>query len=163
MMKQSIFNNLRPMSLAMFTKGKILNFDGKEMIRLKQLTPNLMVEDVNETVDFYKNILGFELVISVPQEGIFNWAMVKNGEVSLMFQEKDNIIAEYPVLMGKPLGGGLTLYIKVTDVQSLYNKIKMQAHIILDLHKTFYGAEEFAIQDSNGFVLTFAGDVIIEE
>jgi lactoylglutathione lyase len=128
------------------------------MILLKQLTPNLMVNNVNETVNFYQKILGFELVMSVPQEGVFNWAMVQHGEVSLMFQEKENIIVEYPVLKDTPLGGGLTFYIKVGDVKGLYNKIREQVNIVLDLHKTFYGAEEFAIQDINGFVLTFADD-----
>lgn len=126
------------------------------MILLKQLTPNLMVDDVNETVRFYQEILGFKLVMSVPQEGVFNWAMVQHGEVSLMFQEKENIIAEYPVLKDTPIGGGLTFYIKVEDVTGLYNKLKTQVNVVLDLQKTFYGAEEFAIQDINGFVLTFA-------
>ncbi len=137
----------------------ILN--GKEMIRLKQLTPNLMVGNVNETVRFYQEILGFELVMSVPPEGMFNWAMVQHGDVSMMFQERENLIAEYPVLKDTPMGGGLTFYIKVRDVQSLYNRIKKQVTIALDLHKTFYGAEEFAIQDINGFVLTFAEDATI--
>ena len=132
------------------------------MILLKQLTPNLMVGNVNETVKFYQEKLGFELVMSVPQEGVFNWAMVKHGEVSLMFQEKENIISEYPVLKDTPMGGGLTFYIKVEDVKGLYNKINKQVNIVLDLHKTFYGSEEFAIQDINGFVLTFAEDDSIE-
>jgi catechol 2,3-dioxygenase-like lactoylglutathione lyase family enzyme len=36
---------------------------------LKKLTPNLMVEDVNRTVAFYQEVLGFELLTSVPEEG----------------------------------------------------------------------------------------------
>jgi uncharacterized glyoxalase superfamily protein PhnB len=139
----------------------ILN--GKEMIMLKQLTPNLMVDNVNETVDFYQKILGFKLVMSVPQEGVFNWAMVQCGEVSLMFQERKNIIAEYPLLKDTPMGGGLTFYIKVGDVKGLYEKIKKQVNIVVDLHKTFYGAEEFAIGDNNGFILTFAGDAVSDK
>ena len=130
---------------------------------MKQLTPNLMVDNVNETVVFYQKILEFELVMSVPQEGVFNWAMVQHGEVCLMFQEKKNLIAEYPVLKDTPRGGGLTFYIKVGDVKDLYNKIKKQVNIVLDLHKTFYGTEEFAIQDINGFVLTFADDTSAED
>lgn len=133
------------------------------MMRLKKLTPNLMVDDVNKTVRFYQEVLGFKLVMSVPQEGVFNWAMVQHGDVHLMFQETKNLIAEYPVLKDTPMGGGLTFYIKVRNVKGLYNKIKNQANIVVDLHKTFYGAEEFAIQDINGFVLTFADDVGVEE
>ena len=42
-------------------------------VALKKLTPNLMVEDVNETVTFYQDVLGFALLASVPEEGQFNW------------------------------------------------------------------------------------------
>lgn len=125
---------------------------------LQQLTPNLMVDNVNETVRFYQEVLGFSLVMAVPETGTYLWAMMSCGKVSLMFQEKDSMLDEYPVLKETPPGRGLTFYIKVQDVRSLYNKVSGQAKIILALHKTFYGAEEFALMDINGFVLTFAGD-----
>lgn len=38
---------------------------------LEKLTPNLMVEDVNETIDYYKDVLGFELSMTNPKEGTF--------------------------------------------------------------------------------------------
>ena len=91
---------------------------------MRQLTPNLMVDNVNETVKFYQEILGFELVMSVPQEGVFNWAMVQHGDVSFMFQERENIIGEYPVLKDVPMGGGLTFYIKVRDVKACITKYR---------------------------------------
>ena len=37
-------------------------------MEIKKLTPNLMIEDVNKTIDFYKDILGFEFVHGVPTE-----------------------------------------------------------------------------------------------
>ncbi|NIR52325.1 bleomycin resistance family protein, partial [candidate division KSB1 bacterium] len=38
-------------------------------MKFRSLTPNVMVEDVNETVEYYKDKLGFELIMSVPEEG----------------------------------------------------------------------------------------------
>ncbi|MCE5286812.1 MAG: VOC family protein [Pelosinus sp.] len=125
---------------------------------LQQLTPNLMVDNVNETVKFYQEVLGFSLVMSVPETGTFLWAMMSSEKVSLMFQERKSMLEEYPMLKDTSVGGGLTFYIKIKNVRSLYNKVQGRARIVLDLHKTFYGAEEFALQDPNGFVLTFAGD-----
>lgn len=125
---------------------------------LQQLTPNLMVDNVNETVQFYQEVLGFSLVMTVPETGTFLWAMMSCGKVSVMFQEKVSMLEEYPVLKETPAGRGLTFYIKIKNVRRLYNKVLGRARIVLDLHKTFYGAEEFALQDPNGFVLTFAGD-----
>ena len=38
-----------------------------------------------------------------------------------------------------PMGGGITFYIKVRDVKDLYNKVKKQVNIVLDLHRMFIG------------------------
>lgn len=123
---------------------------------MNSLTPNLMVEDVNKTVEYYQKVLGFELVMTVPNEGVYNWAMMKRGNVEIMFQERNNIIDEYPVLKDKTPGGGLTFFTRVGNVEELYKELKDKVEIVLDLHKTFYGSKEFAIKDINGFVFTFA-------
>ena len=41
-------------------------------VALKKLTPNLMVEDANETMNFYQDVLGFTLMTSVPEKKQFN-------------------------------------------------------------------------------------------
>lgn len=123
---------------------------------MKSLTPNLMVEDVNKTVEYYKKTLGFELVMTVPNEGVYNWAMMKRGNVEIMFQEKNNLIEEYPVLKDRTPGGGLTFFTKVGNAEALFEELKDKVEIVLELHKTFYGSYEFAIKDINGFVFTFA-------
>lgn len=125
-------------------------------MKLQSLTPNLMVEDVNKTIEFYTDILDFEVLQTVPEEGVLEWAMVCRDDVSLMFQKKESIKGEYPALKDKQGGGALTFYIKMEGLESMYQEIKNDAHIIKEMHKTFYGANEFAIQDPNSFILTFS-------
>lgn len=122
----------------------------------KKLTPNIMVEDVNRTIDFYKNFLGFELLVSVPEEGQFAWAMLKRDEVEMMFQSRTSLGEEIPALQQKDIGGSLTFYIEVDDVKELYERLRGSVTIVQDMHQTFYGAQEFAIQDCNGFILSFS-------
>ena len=43
---------------------------------LNSLTPNLMVNDVEETIEYYTDILGFTLLMTVPETGKLDWAMV---------------------------------------------------------------------------------------
>lgn len=123
---------------------------------MKSLSPNLMVNDVNQTLDYYINTLGFKKVMTVPDSGNLVWAMVKSGSVTFMFQEKNNIKSEYPQLNNFEQGGGLTFYITVTNVQKLNDSLKDRVKIAKDLNKTFYGATEFAIEDINGYILTFS-------
>ncbi len=125
----------------------------------KQLTPNLMVEDINQTIDFYKSILGFDVLATVPETGQLNWAMLKQGNVEIQLQLRASLTEEIPAFKGKPIGGALTLYIGVDDIKELYERLKDKVTIAQDMHTTFYGTQEFAIQDSNGFVISFAETV----
>jgi len=124
----------------------------------KNLMPNLMVRDVGKTVDFYQNVLGFNVLNTVPEKEPFVFAMVNAGTIVLSFQEEKSIKEEYSQLNKFTEGGGLTLYIHVSDVHGLYEKVKGKATIAKEMHTTFYGSTDFAIEDCNGYILTFAQD-----
>ncbi|MCH7878490.1 MAG: VOC family protein [candidate division Zixibacteria bacterium] len=123
---------------------------------LQSLTPNLMVEDVNAAVDWYKDMLGFELKMSNPESGTFEWAMLQSGEVKLMFEARASLEGELPALKEKPVGASGTFFIRLDDVKALYDRISGKVEIVSGLKKTSYGSEEFSITDNNGYILTFA-------
>jgi len=134
---------------------------------MKKLAPNLMVEDVNRTVEFYRDVLGFEFVMGVIEEiqeivtswqkgRLLDYAMMKCGDVEIMFQGKRSLSEALPVLRDKEIGGTLTLYMEIEGVQELYGRIKDKVTIVKDLHTTFYGMQEFYVLDCNGYILTFA-------
>lgn len=132
-------------------------------MQLQSLTPNIMVADVNATVNYYKTKLGFETVMVVDEKkgdgtsGVpFVWAMLKKDNVEIMLQREDSLIEELPEFKGLEIGGTFTLYIRMQDVKSFYNKIKNKVKIKKDIHKTFYGADEFVIKDINGYFIYFA-------
>jgi len=132
-----------------------------------KITTNLMVGNVNEALDFYEQVLGFRLVLGVP-EGTqqivttrdggtpLGFAILKRDEVELMLQSQQSLAAELAEFKKRPVGGALTLYLQVANARELYERIKDRVTIVKDLHTTFYGAAEFYIRDRNGYVLTFA-------
>jgi len=130
-------------------------------MNLKSLVPNLAVADVNKTVDYYTQKLGFELVMSVPTTGELVWAMVRSGEVIINFQGETSLKEEYAQLHSHKIGGALTLYVQVEGIHDLHKSVKSHGvSIAKELNNTFYGATEFAIVDCNGYVLTFAETTI---
>ena len=122
----------------------------------KKLTPNMMVENVAETVAFYRDVLGFTLEMTVPEAPPYTWALMRRGDVEVMFQERASLAEDMPLFKGLSIGGALTLYFDVQGVERLFDAVCKRVQIVRDLHTTFYGTREFAIQDCNGFVLTFA-------
>lgn len=121
---------------------------------MDSISPDTFVNDMSETVKFYQSI-GFETIMTVPEEGDFVWVMMSRGNVSFMFQTFESLGSELPEISRED-GGSLLLYIQLTDVQTFYDQIKDKANIVKDLEETFYGATEFAIRDLNNYVLTFA-------
>lgn len=125
---------------------------------MESLTPNLFVTDMTATLAFYKR-LGFDTVLTVPDTGEpFNWAMVSDGTVSFMFQTYDSLGEELPDV-SRAGGGALLFYLKVKNIAALYESLQHKVPVLKPLTISFYGANEFAIKDNNGFVLTFAEDV----
>ena len=132
----------------------------KQGIKMKyqSLVPNLGVKSVNETVKFYTEVLGFQQIVCVPESGELVFAIIRAGNVNLMFQQLDSLQEEYPDLKDKHGQAGLTLYIKMQDKMALYERVKETDSLVKAIHTTPYGAEEFAICDNNGFILTIAED-----
>lgn len=121
------------------------------------VTTNIMVKNVKETIAFYEDTLGFQKVLSVPDNGdILNFAILAKDKISIMFQEQQNLSEEYPTLKCDEIKPSFTLFITVSDVASLYEELKDKVQIAKPLHKTFYGKDEFALFDNNGNILTIS-------
>jgi uncharacterized glyoxalase superfamily protein PhnB len=118
------------------------------------ITPNLKVYDIAKSLEFYENILGFEIVMKVPDINPV-WVMLKNGNAEIMLQQKESIEEEYPSLKEKE-SGALTFYTLVENAEAFYEKIKNNVSIIHHIHVTPYGRKEFSVTDPDGFIFTFA-------
>ena len=126
---------------------------------LQSLTPNLMVNDVEETIEYYTDVLGFTLLMTVPETGKLDWAMVKRNDVLMMFQSAKSLKEGVPRLAGEKPGGGLTFYIKVDRITEIHEELfNNEAEIISELESTFYDTIEFSVADLNGYILTFTED-----
>jgi uncharacterized glyoxalase superfamily protein PhnB len=123
---------------------------------LKKLTPNLMVEDVERTLMFYRDTLGFQVVTTLPDSAPFDFAIVQRDGVELMFQSRTSLSDNVPALTGSPIGASQTFYIEVTGIRDLYEQLRDKIEIVVDFHSTFYGTQEFYFRDPNGYILSFS-------
>ena len=121
------------------------------------ITTNIMVKNVKETIQFYEQKLGFQKVLSVPEEGeVLNFAILVKDKISIILQEQNNLIEEYSTLKTGEIVPTFTLFITVDNVEEMYHNLKEKVKIAKELHKTFYGKDEFAIFDNNGNILTIS-------
>jgi uncharacterized glyoxalase superfamily protein PhnB len=125
----------------------------------KKLTPNLLVASVERSLAFYIDTLGFERGMTVPDASPFVFASVTSGSIELFFNDATAAVKEYPALSGKPIGATATLFIEVEGVDALHDRLKPAVKIVMPIVTQFYGMREFAIEDPDGYVITFAQPV----
>jgi uncharacterized glyoxalase superfamily protein PhnB len=140
--------------------GAVEHADTQEVpLRLKKLTPNLMVEDVRQTLTFYQDILNFSAVMTLPEIAPFDFAIVQRNGVDLMFQSRQSLSENVPALAGSAISASQTFYIEVAGINELYQQLRDKVEIVVDLHTTFYGTQELYFRDINGYVLSFSETV----
>jgi uncharacterized glyoxalase superfamily protein PhnB len=110
---------------------------------MKELIPLLRARDLDETIVFYRDLLGFQLCW---REG--DTASLQSGRVGLMFSTGENLGTE-PCLSG-------TLYFYPENVTGLWEELRGRVEIEWPLETMSYGTREFGIRDCNGYVLAFA-------
>lgn len=110
---------------------------------MRELVPLLRVRDLDATIEFYQDVLGFRLCW---REG--DTASIQHGKVGLLFSTASNLGAE-PALSG-------TLYFYPDSVEEMWRVIDGRAQVEWPLQIMDYGTREFGIRDCNGYILAFA-------
>ena len=123
---------------------------------LKSVTPNLVVADVARSVTFYRDVLRFEVITTVPEAAPYVFAMLSRGGRQIFVNAPEAAAAEYPMFRDRPIGGTLTLFFEVAGVRAAYADLKDKAKVVMPFEVKWYGMTEFAIEDPDGYVITFA-------
>ncbi len=118
-----------------------------QTISLTDVSPMLKVSDLDETIAFYTDVLGFSL-----KNRMEHWCSLGCGAVEIMFYDHNEHQSGLPQMTG-------VLYFNPTDVKALWESVKDKAAIEWELQTMFYDMVEFAIRDCNGYTLAFGQDV----
>lgn len=133
---------------------------------ITSLTPNLLVEDVSRSADFWCVQLGLRFAMGVDSAKGFHaertpgadlvYAQFVADGVEIMVQRRDSLTAELPLFAGKPAGGTLTLYVQTDDLDGLYSRLKESVPTVKAMAVTFYGMREWYVTDPDGYVVCLA-------
>jgi len=136
-------------------------------MKVKSITPNLLVSSVKESVEFYTEILGFKYVMGVDdnkelylkhdKNQELGFAIVQNEINQIMFQEISNTNADLDLDLSidKKITNAI-IYIEIDGFDDFYEEIKDKTEIVNEPRHTFYGMKEFYIRDNSGNIVGFA-------
>ena len=147
-------------------------------MKFNKITPNFSVNDVKETIHFYESILGFSLVMAVPEsqdvieqklnaEKEYVYALVIKESVEFMFQRSDSFNTDVEFAKELPLSASVSFYIEMNDLEQYYEMVKPKVKEITPIKKAWYGMNEFSnvfefhkprFAESDTVPMLFAGD-----
>ena len=116
------------------------------MAKFTSLRPVLWTENLEETIGFYTQCLGFTLL---GENADWQWASLRKDEVQIMLSR--------PNSHEKFNGIGFTgsFYFNVENVDELWEELKTKAKICYEIETFDWEMREFAIYDNNGYILQF--------
>lgn len=112
---------------------------------LSHFAPVFTVNDINTTIAWYKEKLGFETQFT--WEDLVTYAIVRRDEITLHFALHEDL-----ELSLKP---HTSLYIFSHDVDELFNEYKEKGVTKGKIFIADYGMRDFDITDLNGYRMTF--------
>lgn len=119
-------------------------------MKLTFLRPIMWTEDLDATISFYVDVLGFECC---ERNDDWNWASLDRDGVSIMLAGP-NAHAAYD-----KIGFTGSFYFTTDDVDALWSKLKDKANVCYDIETFPWGMREFAVYDNNGYMLQFGQEI----
>ena len=113
-------------------------------MKLTSLIPLLWTDDLDASIAFYCDLLGFEVCGRMEA-----WASLKKDEVELMLSAPN---AHEPFDKIQFTG---SFYFRADNVDALWQQLKDKTPVVYPIEDFEYGMREFAIRDNNGYILQF--------
>ena len=108
-------------------------------MRLESLRPMLYTAQLQETVDFYTQILGFTCV---ERNDDWGWAMLCFDECRLMVDQS--------IYFHRGVPRESVLYLYPENIVEYHRQVRSSGLDVPDLDVTFYGMREFRLDDPDG-------------
>jgi uncharacterized glyoxalase superfamily protein PhnB len=122
---------------------------------VKKITAVLLVDEVEPCVKFWKERMGFEVAIEVPEGNKIAFVSLQKAGVELMYQSYASLEKDTSFSAQDYAKGPTFLYLEVDSLDDVIAAIK-GARVVMPERKAFYGAREIGVKDPAGHILTFA-------
>ena len=119
-------------------------------MQLTKLTPMLYTNDLQGTVDFYTQTLGFNCKSFSKEWG---WASLTFGVIDIMVSLPNEHI---PFDKANFTG---SFYFLTNNADIFWEQLKDKTSICYPIEDFEYGMREFAIYDNNGYLLQFGHEL----
>ena len=132
---------------------------------MKNLTPVIIVDQIEPSLPFWIERLGFQKTAEVPEGDKLGFVILVKENVQIMYQTRASVAKDLGTAVAPgihPASGAInpnkdlvTLYIQVEKLDPVMAALT-GVEVVVPERKTFYGAREFGVREPGGIVVLFA-------
>jgi uncharacterized glyoxalase superfamily protein PhnB len=120
---------------------------------LKKVTPNLIVEKIEQCLPFWVQRLGFAQTVEVPDGDRLGFVILQRDDLEVMLQSRASLAKDVPAIAGG--AHRAVLYLEVADLAPIRAALDGWP-LVAPERTTFYGAREIIVRDPEGHVVFFS-------
>jgi uncharacterized glyoxalase superfamily protein PhnB len=120
-----------------------------------KLTPVLIVDDIESSLPFWVERMGFEKTVEVPDGERLGFVILVREGAELMLQTKASVQKDEPKFAEGTASRVTSLFIEVNDFEDILRRLRGYP-IAMEERTTFYGMREIGLFDPGGHIVVFA-------
>jgi catechol 2,3-dioxygenase-like lactoylglutathione lyase family enzyme len=130
-----------------------------------KLVPELLVGNLEASLRFWRDCLGFTVVYDRPEHG---FAFIDLDGASLMLEQRDRAARTWETgPLERPLGRGINFEVQVEDLDGILSRLSAASWpLYLEPEDKWYrvgstekGQRQFLVQDPDGYLIRLAGSL----
>jgi uncharacterized glyoxalase superfamily protein PhnB len=122
------------------------------MATIVSCTPLLNVEDIEASLRFWRDLVGFEVTYRYEPDGKLMFASLQGGEVKLMLNRRGG---DPSFRRARPHYTEAVFSFAVDSVQALVADLRAKGFDAPDPVAEFYGLDEIVVRDPDGYEVAF--------
>jgi uncharacterized glyoxalase superfamily protein PhnB len=120
-----------------------------------KITPVLIVDDIESSLPFWVERMGFEKTVEVPEGERLGFVILMREGAELMLQTTESVLKDEPKFAEGAASRVTSLFIEVNDFEDVLRRLAGYP-IAMEERTTFYGMREIAVFDPGGHIVMFA-------
>ena len=123
-----------------------------------KITPVLLVSEIEKSIPFWVDRLGFEKTVEVPEGDKLGFVILTRNGAELMLQTVASVQKDTPQFAPSSGINQAALFIEVDDFEDVLKRLGNYP-VAMSERIAFYGMREIGVFDPSGHVVVFAARI----
>jgi hypothetical protein len=120
-----------------------------------KITPVLMVEEIEKSLPFWIDRMGFTKTADVPEGDRLGFVILVKDGAEIMLQSIESVRKDSPQFVPQGQSCNVGLFVEVEDFADVLKRLEGY-QTALSERTTFYGMREIGVREPSGHIAVFA-------